>query len=148
MKVVFLKDVGGVGQRGKVKEVADGYALNFLIPNGLAVQGTEEKVAEVRKQMDAQSKIVADRNAAVAAKLRLIGGRRLVVKLRANDKGHLFKGINTKDVAKRVSEELGVTLVPSAIFGLEDVVKEVGEYAISIKDAGVEVALTLAIEAS
>ena len=43
MKVIFLKDVGGVGQRGTIKDISDGYAQNFLIPNGLAEQATAEK---------------------------------------------------------------------------------------------------------
>ena len=45
MKVIFLKDVAKVGQHGKMKDVADGYALNFLIPRGLAIQATPDKVA-------------------------------------------------------------------------------------------------------
>ena len=50
MKVIFLKDVGGVGQRGSIKEVSDGYAMNFLIAQGLAVQATPEKVAAHARQ--------------------------------------------------------------------------------------------------
>ena len=52
MKIIFLKDVKGVGQRDALKDVSDGYALNFLIPQGLAVQATPDKIAahEVQKQ--------------------------------------------------------------------------------------------------
>jgi hypothetical protein len=49
MKVLFKKDVGGVGQRGTIKDVSDGYALNFLIPQGLAEQATPEKIATHQK---------------------------------------------------------------------------------------------------
>ena len=45
MKVIFLKDVAKVGQHGTMKDVSDGYALNFLIPRGLAIQATPDKVA-------------------------------------------------------------------------------------------------------
>ena len=45
MKVIFTKDVGGVGVRGTVKDVSDGYAQNFLIARGLAEQATTEKLA-------------------------------------------------------------------------------------------------------
>ena len=50
MKVIFLKDVGGVGQKGSVKDVADGYAMNFLIAQGLAVQATNDMLAAHAKR--------------------------------------------------------------------------------------------------
>ncbi|MDP3646211.1 MAG: 50S ribosomal protein L9 [bacterium] len=147
MKVIFLKDVGGVGQKGSIKEVADGYALNFLIPNGLAVQGTDEKVAEVRKNQDAQAKKSAAQSADMAKKLTALNGKRIVIKGRTNEKGHLFKGINTKTIADELSN-LGVTVLPDDISGLANVVKEVGEYVVHVVDAGVDAVVTIVVEAA
>lgn len=48
MKVILLKDVGGVGQHGEIKDVADGYAMNFLIGRGLAQQATPESGPRTR----------------------------------------------------------------------------------------------------
>jgi len=47
MKVIFLKDVRGAGQHGEIKNVSDGYAHNFLLPQGLAKPATDAKVAEL-----------------------------------------------------------------------------------------------------
>ena len=91
MKVIFKKDVGGVGQRGTVKDVSDGYALNFLIPQGLPEQATADKVAAYNKQTAETAKKSAEKNAELAAKLRALDGKRVVIKARANEKGHRFR---------------------------------------------------------
>jgi ribosomal protein L9 len=50
MKVIFLQDVKGQGKQGEVKEVADGYARNYLIPKGLAVEATKARMKEVQER--------------------------------------------------------------------------------------------------
>jgi large subunit ribosomal protein L9 len=54
MKVILLKDISGVGKRNTVKEMADGYALNYLIPKGLARQATPDQVAKLQMQMKSE----------------------------------------------------------------------------------------------
>ena len=147
MKILILKDVGGVGQHGTVKEVKDGYALNFLIPKGLAVQATPEKVAAHAKQAEENAKKADAANKDMVEKLHNLNGRRVVVRAPANKQGHLFKGINKKAVADELSN-LGAAILPDTITGLEDAIKEVGEYVIHVVDAGVDAAITIAVEAA
>ena len=54
MKVILLKDVKGIGQHTEIKNVADGYAINFLFPRKLAEPATDEKVKEIQSKKEAQ----------------------------------------------------------------------------------------------
>jgi len=82
MKVLFLKDVGGVGQRGTIKDVSDGYALNALIPKGLAVQATPDKIAAHKKQEELNKRASGERTQKIAESLSQMNGRRFVMKVK------------------------------------------------------------------
>ncbi|MDP3965543.1 MAG: 50S ribosomal protein L9 [bacterium] len=105
MQVILLKDVGGVGKKDTVKEVADGYALNFLIPRGLAHEAiaTNLKASEGRKavqQAEAQSRDTQYKR--VAEKLAV---EPIVFKVRANEKGHLYEHITAEKIAKEINKK-------------------------------------------
>ena len=131
MKVIFLKDVGGVGQKGTVKEVADGYAFNHLIPNGLAKQATVEAMADHNRRKEIDAKVSEEKNAIIFANLKAIEGKKFTLKARANERGHLFKGVGKSDVAKTVGH--GVRSDMIADIGT---IKDVGGYQIKIAAAG------------
>lgn len=139
MKVILLKDVSGVGQHGSIKEVSDGYALNFLIPNGLAKQATAEAVASHSKQQAAAQKAADEKNAATAAKLKELGGRQFSLKVKANETGHLFKGVGKGDIAKAIG--VGADLISDI-----STIKNVGEYKIKIAGAGASATVILKVE--
>ena len=126
MKVVFLKDVGGVGARGTIKEVADGYALNFLIPRKFAEQATADKVAKVEAEM----KVIAAKEAEKAAKgsewAKLLDGASITVVVKANEKGHLYKQLSTDSVAEEIKNEKHIEVDAHAIV-FADHIKTIGE---------------------
>ena len=130
MKVIFLKDVGGVGQKGAVKEVADGYAFNHLIPNGLAKQATVEAMADYNRRKEIDAKVSSEKNAAIVANLRVIDGKEFTLKARANERGHLFKGVGKADVVKTVGHSITADMVADI-----GTIKEVGGYQIKIAAA-------------
>ena len=147
MKILFLKDIGGVGKRDEVKDIADGYALNFLIPKGLAVQATKEKIAETQKRL-AQEKHRSDVSTReLASGLAKLEGKTVVLKVRANGQGHLFKSVSKKDIAEGIAQEAGLFIDPSMILDLAAPLKEVGEYVVHIAAAGSEVAFNLIVHA-
>ena len=146
MKVILLKDVGGVGQHDTVRDVSDGYALNYLIPRGLAAQATPEKIAHFEKKKTQEASASAKKNAQLAVQLKELDGKKIVLRVRANEQGHLFKGVHKKEIAKELTN-LGVTIVPDTISGLENMIKEVGEYIVHVVDAGVDATITVAVEA-
>jgi large subunit ribosomal protein L9 len=126
MKVVFLKDVGGVGQHGTIKEVADGYALNFLIPRKLAEQATPDKVAKVQAAMKATAAIVAERSAKGSEHAKKLSGASIAVEARVNEKGHLYKQLSADVVALAIKKEHGIDVAADAIH-FSSPIKETGE---------------------
>ena len=142
MKVLFLKDVGGVGQAGKIKEVADGYAFNFLIARGLAVQATPERIAEYEAKQKVQGEAHAKEEATLAKAVQSLEGSRIEMKVRATDKGGLFKSITAADIQKSLKAN-----IPEAAILLEKPIKQTGEYGIKISAAGAESTVTLVVAA-
>lgn len=140
MKVIFLKDVGGVGQKGTVKEVSDGYAFNHLIPNGLAKQATPEAMADFNRQKAINEKVNAEKNAVVASNLKAIDGKEFTLKARANDNGHLFKGIGKADVVKTIGHAITAEMIADI-----GTIKEVGGYQIKFAAANAAATVKLNI---
>lgn len=131
MKVILLQDVGGVGKRYEVKEVSDGHALNLLIPRGLAEQATREKLAAHEKRIAefaAQKEREHDELKKAVQNLR---GARIEMRVRATEKGGLFKTVGPKEIAHALKEQKGVTLPEDAIQPLEPV-KTTGDHIIKI----------------
>ncbi len=132
MKVIMLKDVGGVGQRGAIKDVSDGYALNYLIPNGLAEQATPQKIdAHAKRQVEAAASNAArEKHWADAAKK--IEGAVIDITVRANAQGHLYNQLSTELVRAEIKKVFGVDVPPDAVL-LNAPVREVGEREIVIR---------------
>jgi len=143
MKVIFVRDVARVGQTGQVKEVADGYALNFLIARGLAVQATSDAIkkhaAKVQKDWEAKEK----EHAALATLIQSVEGARVEMKARATEKGGLFKSITAPDIIKALGKPVPVEMVQ-----LHKPIKAVGEYQIKIRSAGAESHILVAVQAA
>ena len=148
MKVLFIKDVARVARKGDIKEMADGYAMNFLLPQGIAVQATAAKIAEHAKQT-AQNKEAEEKHLAeVKKKLQALEGKRITIKVRANEKGHLFKSINAREVLAAIEKESGEAFAEQSLKGNELPLRGVGEHPIHIETAGAKASLTFVIEAA
>lgn len=147
MRVILLKSVSGVGQAGEVKDVADGYGFNYLIARGLAKQATGDALAGHEKLMTEKHKASAAHKATLVAQLRAADGQRVVVRVKANEKGHLFKGIKQDDVALAIADAFGGFLTPETIRGFEGVIREAGEHVIHLAGAGAEATVHFVVEA-
>src|SRR3989344_4277855 len=146
MKILLLKDVAKVGQRGSVKEVADGYALNYLIPNSLAIQATPDKIAAHAAAQKKEEEGREMEHRAVATSVQSVEGVRIIIAARATEKGGLFKSITAADIAKAVLDQRRIKLPAEAIV-LAKPIKEVGEHLITIRVSNAEAHLTLSITA-
>lgn len=131
MKVIFLQDVPRVGRRYDIKEINDGYAVNFLFPKKLALPATPKAVEEIEKR---KKEIVIEKEIEdnlLARNLEEIKGKRVTIKAKADEKGHLFKAIHEKDIAEALKKESGIELGEKFI-ALAEKIKEIGEHEIPI----------------
>ncbi|MDB5259246.1 MAG: rplI [Candidatus Taylorbacteria bacterium] len=132
MKVIFLKDVPKVGKKYEVKNIADGYALNLLLPKGLAVAATPEvtKRIELEKARAIGEQKVHEE--LLAKNLSELDGKMITMSERANEKGHLFAGIHKDELIPVIQEQTRIQISAEHIV-LEKPIKETGEYTIQIK---------------
>ena len=136
MKVILLKDVENLGKEGEVKEVADGFARNFLVPRNIAEPATDVAIqnAEIKKQKKTEeAKTELEEAQKLAEQLE---GRELYIKVKEED-GKLFGSVNEKTIAKMFKDE-GLNVNPERV-KLSEPIKEIGEYDAQIGlDHGLE----------
>jgi large subunit ribosomal protein L9 len=146
MKIVLLKDVKNVGKKHELKTVADGFALNSLIPQGMAEVATAKVMARVelvRKQEEADKKVRED---LLAKTLKSLHDAVVTVVAEANEKGHLFAGLHAAEIAPLVKAQTGIDLMPEFIV-LDKPIKEVGEFKIDVKVQGQQATFKLVVKA-
>lgn len=125
MRVVFLDDVEGVARAGEIKNVADGYARNFLLPRGLAAAATAVYVqrADARARALAREQEKLDDEArAIAAKL---SATPIVLRARVGEQGRLYGSVTASDIAEEVSKIADRRVEHRQVL-LEAPIKEVG----------------------
>ncbi len=146
MKVILLKDVKGSGKAGDTLNVADGYARNFLLAKGLAVEANAKNLNELAgKKASAQHKLDVEKadNEKIAA---AIGGKNVVIKAKAGQGGKLFGSVTSGNVADAVKEQLGQTVDKKKI-NLSSEIKSFGDYTAVIKmTQGVTCQITVKVE--
>jgi large subunit ribosomal protein L9 len=132
MQVILLKDLPAIGRTGEIKNVADGYALNFLLPKKLAVSATAEAKDRLQfnktQQTEKQQHFLDKTNSA----LQKLNNKRLVFKVKASAKGTLFKAITANDIIKLVAKEHHFNLEENWIV-LEKHLKELGQHPVAVK---------------
>jgi large subunit ribosomal protein L9 len=132
MKVIFLQDVKGSGKKGDLKEVADGYAKNFLLPKKLASEATAKSIAELesKKAADMHRADVAKADAAEFAKK--ISGTKITIKSKAGAGGKLFGAVTAANVADAIDAAYGFAVDKKKIT-LPAEIKTFGVYPAEIK---------------
>jgi large subunit ribosomal protein L9 len=144
MEIIMLKDVAKVGQKFEVVTVSEGYAINFLIPKGLAKAATAgaKKEIELKKGKFGEARSVEAGK--VIAGIKDIDGKSVTMRAKANEQGHLFAALHPDTINAAVYDQLGVCL-PDAVFG-EETLKEIGTFALSLEGEGTKGVLTVLVE--
>ncbi|MCX6785526.1 MAG: 50S ribosomal protein L9 [Candidatus Komeilibacteria bacterium] len=144
MQVILLKDLPPVGRKGEIKNVADGYALNFLLPKKLAVSATAEAIDKLqfnKTHQEQKQLLFLDKTSSALQKL---NNKRLVFKAKASDKGTLFKAIAAADIIKAVAKEYHFVL-EEAWLVLAKPLKELGQHPVTVKFQNESVVLIIDI---
>lgn len=146
MKVLFLKDVKGTARSGDVKEVADGFARNYLLPQRLAVLATEaaQKSVAVHKHIATAKKERAKTEAETLAEL--LQAVRVTFKAKVGEQHRLYGSITSADIAEAVSKAMGQE-IDKRKFILEEPLKHLGEFKVPVHvAAGLEPTVTVVVE--
>ncbi|MFA5124306.1 MAG: 50S ribosomal protein L9 [Patescibacteria group bacterium] len=125
MKVIYLKN-SKVYKRGDVKDVAEGYAQNFLIPQGLALAATAENLIKIKQEADKKIKTqesAVNRYKAIAEKIR---GRKIQITGKANENGKLYAAVTEQEV-KAALKKSGFDIGGSKVI-FPGHLKEVGDF--------------------
>lgn len=144
MRIILLKDVRKVGRKDEVKDVADGYAINFLLPRNLAVTATPDRLAAFEKKQAAVAQAHAVAEAAIDGNIRSLEGRRIALSLRATPKGGLFKSVTTSDIISSIREQANAEIPEDAVV-LEEPIKTTGEHRIRLRSNHASAELMLVI---
>ncbi len=129
---MLTKDVKDVGVAGEVKEVADGYGRNFLIPRRMAVlagKGVETEAARIRASANKREAKERDEAQALADE---IGNKTVVVRLRIGEEGKAFGSVTSSDIAAALAAQHQVELDRHRI-DLREPIKTLGEHQVTLK---------------
>ena len=154
MKVIFIQNVAKQGRVGEIKEVADGFAVNVLIPKKQAVIatpgaikkiGAEKKNKKIKQELDKNlfhqalsdlQKILDEKTNGI---LEILGHK--------NDgKGNLFSQVKEVDIAEAILSLIGISLNPGQIILPKEPIKKIGEYEIEIKEKDLKKKIKIAIK--
>jgi len=127
MKVVFLQDVPNVARAGDVKEVADGYARNFLIPRQLAALATAEAMSRVTTGDVAKARADAE----MVALAKQLDGREVNLKAHAGAKDRLYGSVTSADIAAGLEKVTKITVDKRKI-ELAEPIRQLGSYEVAI----------------
>jgi len=128
VKVILRSDVDGVGKRGDVLDVADGYGRNFLLPRGLALKatgGAAQQASSMRRARDVRD--ASDRSAAQEIATKLVPTR-ITLTARAGAEGKLFGSITTTDIVEAVQEQTGIELDKRNVH-VDEPIRSTGEHS-------------------
>lgn len=144
MKVILKSDVKGTGRKGQTVNVSDGYARNFLLPRGLAVEASASALKVLAEEQKAQER-KQDRIIQQLKDLRnRLEGKTIQVPARTGENGRLFGSITNKDIAEAISKYLGQEFDRKHV-DLSSPIKCLGSFPVSLK-FGHNISATINVE--
>ena len=131
MKIILKEDIKKIGKMGQIVDVANGYARNYLVPKGLAVEASTKNIRSLeheRKIIQEKAKKLKDSAQDIASR---ISSMTLTIKAKAGEEEKLFGSVTTMDIAEALLNE-GLEIDKKKI-SLEEPIKRLGSYSVQIK---------------
>ncbi|MFN8474407.1 MAG: 50S ribosomal protein L9 [Anaerolineae bacterium] len=132
MRVILTQDVPTLGKVGDIKEVADGYGRNYLIPKGLAILASYGAVRNIDDLRRAQSKKTQRQIHAAEDLANTLGQLNLVFKRRAGEDGRLYGSVTNADIAEAIQAQTGQEIDRRRI-ELDEPIRSLGEHGVDIR---------------
>ena len=146
MKVIYLKDMSAKWKKGEIREVADGYARNFLLPQGLAMPATPAAVMAAEAQFEENAQRQARKREEMNELVQHMEGKELHFRARVGAKGRLHGAITSADIAAELSRVIDFEIDKKKI-ELDEPLHQLGSYEIKISLAkGVETQIKVVVE--
>jgi len=131
MKIILKEDIKKIGKMGQIVDVADGYARNYLVPKGLAVEASTKNIRSLEHEkriIQEKAKKLKDSAQDIASR---ISSMTLTIKAKAGEEEKLFGSVTTMDIAEALLNE-GLDIDKKKI-SLEEPIKRLGSYSVQIK---------------
>lgn len=132
MKVILKQDVKGLGKKESMVEVSDGYARNYLIPRGIAVEASSNNINVMNTKKEAEKTRKERELAQAKALAEKLGSTTVVIKGKAGDNGKLFGSITNKDISDKLKADFKLDIDKKKII-LPDSLKSLGSTEVEVK---------------
>ncbi len=110
MQVVLLQDVKVLGKKGEMVNVSDGYARNFLLKKNLGVEATPKNLNDLKLKKANEEKLAAEELAKAQELAKELEGKKITLAIKAGEGGRAFGSVSTKEIAKAISDQLGMEI--------------------------------------
>ena len=131
MKVLLFEDIDKLGWLGDVVEVKEGYARNYLLPQGLAKVATQANIRSIAEEKAKRSELRKLEGKRIATAAEAVNGAEAVIAAKANEQGHLFGSVNEKQIAANLRAQ-GFE-IRDDIVQLHEHIKQVGTHEVTLK---------------
>lgn len=132
MKVILADDVGTLGKKGDLVEVTDGYARNYLVPQGLALTATKGALKQAELMQKARAEAEARAKEEAASRVAQLAASPVYISARAGEEGKLFGSVTNSDVARGISDQLDQDVDRRDVI-LEEPIRALGSYQVEVK---------------
>jgi large subunit ribosomal protein L9 len=131
MKVLLCEDVKELGWLGDVVEVNDGYARNYLLPQGIAKKASASNIKSIAKEKEKRSEVRIAEQKRLEEAAEKVQGAEAVIAAKANEQGHLFGSVGPKEIAENLRAQ-GFE-VANEIVKLQENIKQVGTHQVNLR---------------
>jgi large subunit ribosomal protein L9 len=131
MKVILKEDVKSIGNIGQIIDVADGFARNYLVPKGLAVEANTKNI----KSLEHEKRVIQEKARKIRMSAQDLAGRisntAVIIKAKAGEEGKLFGSVTSMDIAEQLTNA-GIDIDKKKI-SLDEPIRRIGSYTVNIK---------------
>jgi large subunit ribosomal protein L9 len=137
MKVILTRDTPGTGHKGEIKNVADGYAKNYLLPKGWAKIASADIIARVHSQQEKEKKAAQEKTEALARLMPHVKNHSFTLTVKTGKEGEIFTAVHPDDIVRAVlafvkTNQDGAHITEHDIVCHEKPIKELGEKQVPI----------------